>query len=159
MPVYDMVIDTNVLMHASNPNEGRFEHAVQFLERLLQVATLLCVDEGFDVLEAKNRSLIGAEYLNNLVHGALGHTVVTHLAKSGRMSVVPRQASRPQTRVVTQMIRKPRDRTFVRVAINSRDHVFVSHDYNDFSNEKRQDIQASLGVTMPDAQQAFGMLG
>lgn len=65
--ITDVVVDTNVWVHASNPGEQRFEAALEFLEKLLYSASiLLCVDEGFSLDEASNRSLIGREYLDNI---------------------------------------------------------------------------------------------
>jgi len=49
----DIVVDANVFMHAANPNEERFAASLLFLKKLKEVATLLCVDQGYHAEEAK----------------------------------------------------------------------------------------------------------
>ncbi len=158
MPVADLVVDTNVLMHASNPTEARFADCVAFLERLIESTTALCVDEGFSVVEADNRSLIGTEYLTHLVHGAMGHSVVTHLAQTGRVVERSTRLAVAGARKLNQLISNKRDRTFVRVAANSTDRTFVSHDFRDFPKKKRATVKKELAVTVLTAAEARGSL-
>ena len=42
------VVDTNVLRHADDPSCRLFEDAVLFLDALLQVPTMLCIDKELD---------------------------------------------------------------------------------------------------------------
>ena len=44
----DIVIDTNVLVHAQNPNEKRFVDTTNLIKIILDSNTSLCVDEGFN---------------------------------------------------------------------------------------------------------------
>jgi len=62
----DIVLDTNVLMHAENSQEARCEQSGNLLQAPKICTTKLCVDEGFDLNESRNRSQIGSEYLKHL---------------------------------------------------------------------------------------------
>lgn len=158
MAIDDIVVDTNVLMHASNPQEPRFDAAKNFLERFVQVHTCLCVDEGFDIDESRNRSLIGGEYLDRLSPGTIGYAVISMLALDGRLSMVPTRVADPVRRKINQMIGNSRDRTFVRVAVNSGGRVLVSHDYSDFPVPIRNKINLELGVLVEDASDATTLI-
>src|SRR2546429_630081 len=68
----DIVIDTNVLGHPDTPTEPRYAASRALVLRLLEISTHLCVDEGFALDEARNRSFICAEYQSE----ALVHTQV-----------------------------------------------------------------------------------
>jgi len=90
--ISDVVIDTNVLVHADNPMEARSAASRSLLQGLLGVNTVLCVDEGYDPDEPRNRSRIGSEYRQNLRFGSLGLAVLVHLAGQGRIRTLPRRA-------------------------------------------------------------------
>lgn len=77
----DLVIDTNVLMHANNSKEERQEDTIKFLKKLLASDTFICVDEGFDPDEAKNKSKIIGEYYQYLAVGSFGHVKVAFNSK------------------------------------------------------------------------------
>jgi hypothetical protein len=144
----DIVIDTNVLVHAGAPSEPRMAEAFDLVRRLIAVETLLCVDNGFDADRDRNRSLIAAEYYGKLRYGSPGLGLLAHLAQNHRLRFLPRMAERSQQRKINQMIRKPRDKTFLSVASNSTERVLVSHDFEDFQAKKRPDIKKYLGVAV-----------
>ena len=82
----DIVIDTNVFLHAENEQEVRRESCQSLVALLREGNTLLCVDDGFNLLEeSKNRSQIGREYIEHLRVGSVGYEIVRHLAQSGRL--------------------------------------------------------------------------
>src|SRR6266849_4956196 len=87
----DIVIDTNVLCHADNPVEPRCAASRSLMSRLLDVPTQLCVDKGFALDRARNRSHICAEYLDMVVPGSVPYAVLTHLFASGRVREVDRR--------------------------------------------------------------------
>ncbi len=147
----DVVVDTNVMLHAQNPNEGRFSDSQALLRCLLEIPISLCVDEGFDISQERNRSHIGAEYLEHLRFGSIGYTVISHLASNSRIKHLPRLAPRPVSRRINQLLRNRRDRVFLNVAYNSIDMILVSHDYIDFQQNKRDTIQDELEVSVVDA--------
>src|SRR5262245_10856198 len=89
----DIVVDANVFVHEHNKKVSFHRGAKAFVNALLNSGTILCVDEGFDTEEAKNRSHIGHEYLKHLKIGMLGFVVVATLASSMRVRMVPRKVS------------------------------------------------------------------
>src|SRR5262245_6125258 len=104
MPLPDVTVDTNVLMHACNPNELRHTDAIEFLNSLVKSVASLAIDSGFSSDPAKNRSLIGGEYLAKLVPGSLPAYAVAHLALSGRVAVVASKLSPQLSRKLNQLI-------------------------------------------------------
>ncbi len=152
----DLVIDTNVLVHASNPAVPRHEAALLFATSLLAADTLLCLDEGFSAIEAQNRSLIGGEYYQHLVVGMIGYAVVATLAASERVKQVSKTVpAAARTRIKRLIPRNPRDRTFVQVAVNSTDNVLVSHDFDDLGDDVRRKLRAEVGIDVDTAEQAL----
>ena len=147
----DLVVDTNVLVHAQNPSEQRCNDARTLLHRLLNDDTALCVDEGFNPDEALNRSSIGAEYVEHIRAGTLPYTVIAQLAMSGRVVQKPKRAPRREQKLIEQMIRNRTDRVFLGVAFNSISKVLVSHDFTDFQIQKRPSIRRALGVDVLEA--------
>lgn len=147
----DIVIDTNVLLHAQNPDESRFSDARQLIEQILECTTSLCIDRGFDISPARNQSKIGAEYLDKLQPGSLGFILIVNLVESFRLKQTDRLPPRDISRAINQLIRKPRDRTFLGVSYNSTERMLVSHDYQDFQQAKRVVIRRNFGVKVVDA--------
>ncbi len=147
----DIVIDTNVLLHAQNPDEPRFSDARQLIEQMLECTTTLCIDRGFDISPAQNQSKIGAEYLDKLQPGSLGFALIVNLVESFRLKQTNRLPPRDISRAINQLISNRRDRTFVGVSYNSTERMLVSHDYRDFQQAKRAVIRRNLGVRVIDA--------
>ena len=152
MTIEDITLDTNVLMHADNPNEIRFEASKSFLERLLEVETHLCIDEGFSLDEGENKSLIGHEYLQRLSQGGLGYAVISFLAQTGRVAIVEKRIPPAVVNKINQLISNKRDKTFIRVAYNSTTRTLVSHDFADFSGVVREKLRKKLCLRIEDAQ-------
>jgi predicted nucleic acid-binding protein len=123
----DVVIDTNVLMHAQNPTQDLFSDAVELVEAMRNCNTILRVDPGFRD-DDTNTSRIGHEYRERLVPGSAAYAVVSELAASERVKEVPIRLPPHVRRQVNQRIRDARDRTFVMVAMKSDEQVLVSHD-------------------------------
>lgn len=151
----DITIDTNVMLHAQNPDEQRSSESNTLLQNMLKSQTFLCVDEGFHVDELRNSSFIGKEYLDKLRIGSLGYAVVAKLGSEFRIKPLPRLAPRPQKKKINQLIRNKRDRIFLSVAFNSEDQKLVSHDYNDFQESKRLTIRTELSVDIIDANECL----
>lgn len=149
----DVVVDTNVLIHASNPSVAYNAASLALLVALQNASTALCVDPGFDVNEAQNRSLIAGEYQQKLPIGSLGFAVVATLAATGRVKQVSRKVPEALARKIRHRVGKPRDRTFVHVAANSNDRRLVSHDFEDFSDDTRMAL--SPVVTIQTANEAL----
>lgn len=151
MTIHDVVLDTNVLLHAANPIEPRFGDALNLVTALVDSTTALCVDEGFDFDETKNRSLVGAEYLEKLVVGTPGHALITKMALEGRVVFVKASMPAGEAKKLNQMLANRRDRTFIKVAAASGGKTLVSHDYHDFPAQKRADIGRLFRVVVQDA--------
>lgn len=150
----DIVIDTNVFLHAVNNIEPRQQSCILMLNLLNDGTTQLCVDEGFSLEESKNRSHIGQEYITHLRAGSIGYALVGHLARSGRVSILPRRVPATVSRHITTQIRKGPDRTYVYVAYNSMGKTFASHDFNDIPTTVRTRIQRAIAVRIVDAAEA-----
>lgn len=148
----DLVIDTNVFLHAENFSEDRQKDARRLMDQLLKCETVLCIDAGFDLDESRNRSLIGAEYLRHLRFGSVGYALIQHLALSHRLKQIDRRNVAERARRKTnQLIANRRDRTFVSIATTNAERVLVSHDHRDFPRPKRRQIAKALRVDIVEA--------
>jgi predicted nucleic acid-binding protein len=150
----DVVVDTNIWVHAQNPGEQRFKASVDFLNILRQCTTTLCIDRVFDITGAQNTSLIGHEYMENLSPG-FAYSVLQHLLASARVKSISDRIPNNDKRKLEDLVRNnTKDRRFVRVAYNSVEHYLVSHDLTDFSVRVRSEIQRHLGVEIVEAEVA-----
>ena len=61
------------LVHACNPDVTYYHEAKKLMTVLKHVSTFLRVDEGFNMDEGQNRSLVVSEYLKHLHIGMLGY--------------------------------------------------------------------------------------
>lgn len=154
----DLVVDTNVLCHAQNPAEERFQAAQELLSALLECATDICVDEGFDLDETKNRSFICSEYLRRLVPGSAGFHFLVFVATHKRVKQLPRRPEPRAKKFVERVIRKKPDRIFLGVACNTLSMTLVSHDLEDFDPAKRVAIRRELGVAVIEASECTPLL-
>ena len=159
--ISDLVVDTNVFVHAHNPNVGlRHQESRKLALRLLDAdtTTALRVDPGFSPEPNSNRSRIGAEYLTHLVPGMLGHQVVQTLAASMRIRPVA-LAGDDQTRTeVEQLVTDPSDRVFLRVAIGSDAKVLALHDDAAFPDEVRSASHTRWAVLLGEAVDALALI-
>ena len=62
----ELVIDTNVLVHANNPEQKCFDHCIDLINTLVDGPYSVCVDPGFNVDESVNKSAIFSEYISNV---------------------------------------------------------------------------------------------
>lgn len=155
----DLVIDTNVFLHADDPRQGdRQVDAKALLDRLLEVSTCLAVDEGFDVDPARNRSHIGHEYLTYLTGVSTGMQVVVALATNDRLKVTPKRVDQPVRDKIKQLIKEKTDRPFLAVACNTASRKLCSHDFTDFQKSKRKTISKDLNVDVCEAVNVLEML-
>src|ERR1700723_3316923 len=86
----DVVLDTNLLMHADDKRQDHREECMRLLVDLESGKTSLCVDEGFDIDESKNKSLIGGEYFERLTAAHTATSFIAYLFQSGRVVFVSR---------------------------------------------------------------------
>lgn len=155
----DIVIDTNVLMHADNVSSRRDAESLRLLCSVLASTTQLCVDArhsgtGFDA----DASLIMQEYIDRLNGAGTGVHFIAQMASEGRISYLSREVEQRVTRWINQRIGNTRDRTFLRVAKNSEEKVLVSHDFKDFGRAMRRAISNELDLAVVDASEAEAMV-
>lgn len=151
----DIVIDTNVLMHATNPKSGRQQQSVGLLRAMLDSDTALCLDTVFSgQLAQPESSLIWQEYSDNLGAPGFSSEFLTKMATGRRIVHVSRTVERSAQKWISRQIVNSRDRTFVRVALNSIERVLVSHDYQDFPTKVRSACLLRLGVEVLEAEGA-----
>jgi predicted nucleic acid-binding protein len=147
----DIIIDTNVLVHANNKNEIRQQASIDMIKYLLDSEELLCIDQGFSFNEAQNRSFIGYEYLKHLKIGMLGYIFISTIAQRKRIKQVAKNADAAISRKINKCMSNIRDRTYLNVAYNSSDKILVTHDYSDFSISKRKYINKEFEIKVFDA--------
>lgn len=150
----DLVIDTNVLVHTQNPECQYFSPAVDFVGKIISSNTYLCVDNGFDLDESRNRSLVCHEYLKHLVFGSPGYSLIVAAASNGRISEVDRRAPRAIAKKIDRLLpNNKHDRTFANIAFNSLCKYLITHDFTDFSEDCRQELDSELGVFVRTAEE------
>ena len=154
----DIVIDTNVLMHADDPRQGNRDAIVKLFGIMKTKTTALCVDEGFDLNEAKNKSYIAAEYLKWLTFGGLGFGLVAYLASNGRVKFTTRKVSVQTRNVINQASSDNTDRVFIQVALNSEEKAIASHDKKNFNKKAVRKLKNDLGVFVGDASEILKLL-
>jgi hypothetical protein len=156
----DIVIDTNVFVHAGTPNAKEQASALAFLKAMHESKTNLCIDKPFDNLnEAKNQSIIGFEYIKHVRGNTYGYYVLASLAAAQRILVVGDSVAVGVAKKINQCIANRHDRIFLRVAVNSKSSEFASHDFDDFPPQKRQHIRKEIQVRIRTADEAKTLLG
>jgi hypothetical protein len=150
----DIVLDTNVLLHADNDQEPLQRVSRELLVQMTSCPTHLCVDEGFDVIEANNRSIIGGEYLRHLRFGMVGFALVRHLAVSLRVRQVSKNVAQNVSKQIAMQVPKGPDRVFLKVAFNSESKTVVCHDFNDVPDTVRKRLNDRIGLQIIDAEAA-----
>ena len=154
----DIVVDANVFMHADNDCEVRQASCRLMISLLQDSQTFLCLDEGFDLSESKNRSHIGGEYLRHLRAGMVGYDLVAHLAKTSRLKLLSRKVPSSVAKRIRQQIGKGPDRTYVLVALNSIEKIFTSHDLGDIPQTVRDRLRDSIEVQVVTAVEITPLL-
>ncbi|MBK9175848.1 MAG: hypothetical protein IPM46_05810 [Flavobacteriales bacterium] len=147
----ELVIDANVLEHANNTAEARQASSINLIEHLLASDELMFLDEGFNVTEASNRSTIWSEYMARLAPGMLGRDLIITLATSGRVREHTKGVSTNVRRTIEKSVRKTKDRLYLKVASKTSDRILVSHDFEDFSKEKRKFFKKEIEVHVLEA--------
>lgn len=154
----DVVIDTNILVHAANPGVAEFEDALDFVTRMAACDAKACIDADFSLEESRNKSLIVSEYLKHVRFGTPGWALLTTLALGQRVIVTGRCRENRVRRRITQLIRKPVDRVFLSVAAASTERVLASHDYEDMPEAKRATLRDECAVHVLSAAEAAARL-
>jgi hypothetical protein len=146
----DVVVDTNVFVHAENPGNAEYEASREFINLMLGATTLLCLDAGFDVDESRNASRIAGEYIAHLPPGALAHVLIQQCAANGRISILDPRVSPSINQTIERLVDDPSDWKFVRVAHKSQERVLVTHD-DDHLWPVVDELAAEVSVELADA--------
>jgi len=133
----DVVIDTNVLVHAKNPAVWSHDDAKSFLVALLAGQAKWCMDEGFSWNEADNQSFIYSEYRRKLIPTDLGLSVLAKLARTRRVAIAPKCSRDVRDRIRALVPANPVDCRFAQTAAESQSGMLVSHDVQDFPDRVR----------------------
>jgi hypothetical protein len=149
-----IVIDADVFMHSENPQALQQNDSKLLLSSLLVSTTKLCVDEGFELEESKNRSKIGCEYLTHVRHVSAAFAIIVKLGTSGRILKLSRTVDQNTGRVICRSVSDKSDRVYVRVAYNSASQVLASHDTTAYPTKAKGNIQQRIGVRVVDAATA-----
>jgi len=148
----DLVVDTNVWVHAQNPQEARFQDSLNFLSALQSSEVLICLDRNFDPTGASNTSLIGTEYLQSIPPTGFSYSVLAYLLASSRVKSIDDAVGQAERKAIERIVpRNKKDRRFLRVAYNSDERHLVSHDFQDFDSKARSMAQRDLNVTIVEA--------
>lgn len=157
MALYDIVVDTNVLMHASDRKEAKQQDSIDLLNYLTNSTEFLCIDKGF-TWDDSNSSLIGAEYRKHIKNGMLAYAFLAKIFSTKRhkeidLSVLPPAIAKKVNQCISH--KKPRDKTFLRVAYLSHSKTLVTHDQEDFNYKKRKHLGVTFGVNTLDASEVL----
>ncbi len=139
----DIILDTNVLMHADNPVSGRQEASEHLIILLSNSTTIIYVDRA---------GRIRLEYREYLVPGSVGSAFVSAMVRRSQLVAIEIQARPEDRRWIWKNINDPCDRAFLRVAVASKEKVLTSHDFDDFHNRKRSAIRRRLRVSVETAE-------
>lgn len=152
MPIVDIVIDTNILMHANNNEEATQEDCIALINYLLNSTELVCIDTAIDV----NQSRILHEYIDKLrTPGTTGRNFVERMLQWQRFKPVSKSVNQRKTKIINQNINhnKNEDKIFVKVTCNSVEKLLVSHDFEDFQNWKRDLFNDELEIQIVTASE------
>lgn len=150
----DIVVDTNIFCHANNTGVNFHASAKRFLLRLSNSDTLLCIDEGFDPDEARNRSHIGSEYYNNLRHGSFAYSILLQIIRDKLVKLILKSQYTKHKSKVKRYVRNKTDRIFLCVTLVSNSGVLISNDFNDFQTSKRKFLKQILKVKIFSSEEA-----
>lgn len=144
MPVSDFVVDTNVLVHASNKEYCKQKHCIEIINRLMNSSEMICLDEN---------GFIRSEYNRHLKPGMLGYTLLLVLAnpQKCRLKIMDRKIPANVNNKINQTGIKKEDRIFVRIAYKSTDKILVTQEYEDFVDKIRNLIKNEIKVSVIEA--------
>jgi len=140
----DIVVDTNVFMHADNPKSGRQDSARNLLNQIDQNSIPIGIDDAQKIF---------GEYLEYLAASSLGRNYLTKWFSQGAYVLISAKVPPSDARWIGKNISDTLDKVFLKVATNSQEQDFVSHDFDDFPKRKRRDILARLGVSVQTADE------
>ena len=151
----DIIIDTNIFVHADTLKNSNRDSAIRFLSTLKGKKTQLCVDEHYDFDDSsKNESFIVNEYLNHIGHGSFSFGILLYLLSKNR--IIPKSRNVPPgvSKKIVNIIHDKKDRVFGKVAHNSINKTIITHNSPHFPRDKLR----TLSITVLDAQSCISVL-
>ncbi|MBX3046652.1 MAG: hypothetical protein KF698_06620 [Anaerolineales bacterium] len=142
----ELVIDTNIFVHANNEAIVQHQSALALVSGLLEHDDVICVDPGFSIENAKNRSSIVHEYLTHVHHGSFAFYVLGVLGTNQRINEKPKQTDSATNKVIRQHVHDKTDSTFVKVARYTNTGTLVSHDFRNFPTNVRKTLERLISV-------------
>lgn len=140
----DFVIDTNVLVHASNCDYVNQVDCINIIDRLMKSNESICLDIN---------GAMRLEYDRHLKPGMIGHTLLLLLSnpQNLRIRFIDRDIPAQINRKINQTGIKTADRIFVRIAYKSTDKVLVTQEYEDFVQKIRDYFLDEIDVAVIEA--------
>jgi len=144
--VKDVVVDTNVFLHANDSNQKYYSSAKTFLGNLQNSTWLLCVDEILDLNGSRNKSFIGQEYIDYIRFGSTSYIILYSIIKNSHIKSISKKEIAKYKQKACQCVRDKTDRIFLCVAAASDSKTLISNDFEDFQVRKRTDIKRKWNV-------------
>jgi len=142
--INDIVVDTNVFMHANNDKIKFCKSSKEFIGYLSNCNILLCLDDGFDPVQSKNQSHIAHEYFTHIRHGEFAYGILLKILSSKNYKIIKKSQYKKYKKLVNQCIRNTFDRIFICIAIVSDSKLFISNDFEDLDLQKRKYLEKSI---------------
>jgi hypothetical protein len=149
----DIVIDTNVLLHTSNKGNQYYESANKTLVLVLQKDLSICVDDIFDVNEAKNTSVIGSEYHGKVIPGTFAYAFLLDRFIKGKYVQIIKKNYKNVKLDLIKKIKNRHDIAFVIAAYGSQDKILVSNDFEDFTSAIRKYVSKKFQISILDSEE------
>lgn len=142
--IVDIVVDTNVLKHAENPQSKKQKEAGELIRYLYENSVDINADTGLMILN---------EYEAYLHPNSVGFEFVAAMIRAGRLKLLSNSVRLEDRRWIGRNVADTCDRAFLRVACISVEQLLVSHDFQDFPVRKRRQIKTRLGVGIKTAEE------
>lgn len=151
---HDVVLDTNVLAHANNPNISYQSGALAVLQWVAETTVRWVLDDQGKSAPDPNTSVMYAEYIRTLPPQGVSLALFIECLANGRVDFAPRP-NRDIRQVLRSIIpRNTRDQAVLGAACGSSDRVLISNDFDDFNGAARRRVSQELGVTVLDSDEA-----
>lgn len=150
----DVVIDTNVLVHASNGALPQFGSSFEVVNWMMNCTAILVLDDLGKLKPDPSTSRLYCEYKQHVPRGSIGEQLLIRLLSSSRVKFVERPDRQISSRVRQICPRNKGDQAVLGAAAMSEDKVLVSNDWNDFDTAARDKAAKGLAVTCLDSDEA-----
>jgi predicted nucleic acid-binding protein len=154
----DIVIDTNVLLHAENKAIHYCRSAFRTLELVLKADLCLCVDDVFSMDSFRNTSVIGHEYIQYIRTGTFAYAFLLDRLIKGKYKQIFKNEHKKiklllNKKVKNGEIHNRHDLAFVITAYGSQNKMLISNDYDDFNDRIREYILNSFLINILDSDE------